>query len=121
MRAQASGDRRQSLLAVSPSADELIRLTRSGRSRMAHMGRDGLPSFLWTRETYGVTGAEECRCVRKRVPGRSVGPTNLSKPTEIASTFERCAGWWRWLPVVTTPGFRSQSVSEPSRTLGSCG
>src|SRR5450756_1016464 len=39
MRAQASGDRRQSLLAVSPSADELIRLTRSGRSRMAHMGQ----------------------------------------------------------------------------------
>jgi len=67
----------------------------------------GLPSFLWTREANGVTGVEECRCVRKQGRGRSVRPTNLSEPTEIASTFERCAGCWRWLRAVTTPGCRS--------------
>ena len=55
---------------------------------------------MWTREANGVTGAEECPCVRKRVRGRSVRPTNLSKPTAIASTFERCAVCWRWLRAV---------------------
>jgi hypothetical protein len=37
---------------------------------------DGLPSFLWTRQSNGVTAMEECPCIRKRVRGRSLKPTN---------------------------------------------
>jgi hypothetical protein len=92
-------------------------LATQGESIYSGYSSRGLPSFLWTREANGVTGAEECRCVRKRVRGRSVRPTNLLKPTASALTYERCAECWRWLLAATTPGFRNQRALEDVRLL----